>query len=109
MDPLPPVKYVCVRVIVVLHYYICFYFNIAFQFSLKIKVSFLFLYNLVNFSVVFIKFYLLYVFYPIQVRFCFSNSSLVELTEHFQSTDQRHFNLNLLTQTTSDTKLKHAD
>ncbi len=51
-------------------------------------------------------------FYPIQVSFgfnlSFSNSSLAELTEHFQSTDQRHFHLNLLTQTTSDTKLKHA-
>ncbi len=31
----------------------------------------------------------------------FSNSSLAELKWHFQSTDQRYFNLSLLTQTTS--------
>ncbi len=52
-------------------------------------------------------------FSTLQVSFGFnlscSNSSLAELTEHFQSTDQRHFNLNVLTQTTSDTKLKHAE
>ncbi len=46
-DPLPLMKYVCVRVIVVLHLKIC-YFNIAFNFL------FVFFNKLVNFSVVFI-------------------------------------------------------
>ncbi len=47
--------------------------------------------------------------YSFGFNLSFSNSSLAELTEHFQSTDQRYFNLNVLTQTTSDTKLKHAE
>ncbi len=39
-DPLSPMKDVCVRVIIVLHFLIPFYFNIAFNFHYKFQFCF---------------------------------------------------------------------